>query len=92
MIERSRKLGEANTLDEDRDSERRCRMDGLGGVQRKAMEKSCVEDGEQGVTMMAGRGDFSVTRGKDRSRGAGISLKSVRWGKRCTRGPWGDMV
>jgi len=85
IVERKRKLEEANTLDEER--ERRCRMDGFGGEARKAMEKSCVEDGEEGVTMMAGRGDFSVARDKDRSRGAGISLKSVRWGKRCTRGP-----
>jgi len=85
MMERKRKLEEANTLEEDK--ERRCRMDGLGGEARKAIEKSCLEDGEHGVTMMAGRGDFSVARGNDRSRGAGMSLKSVRWGKRCTRGP-----
>lgn len=31
------------------------------------MEKSRVEEGEDGVTMIAGRGDFSVTRGRDRS-------------------------
>jgi len=89
-MERRRKLGDANTLADE--VERRSRMDGFWGAARKAIEKSCVDDGDEGVTMMAGRWDFSVTRGKERSSGAGISLKSVRWGKRCTRGPERDMV
>jgi len=38
------------------------------------MEKSREEQGEDGVTMIAGRCDFSVTRGKERSRGAGIKV------------------
>jgi len=90
MMVRRRKLGDAKTLADE--TERRWRIDGFSGAARKAIEKSCVDDGEEGVTMMAGRGDFSVTRGKERSRGAGISLKSVRMGKRCTRGPERDMV
>jgi len=39
---------------------------GLGGAARKAMEKSWAEVGEEHVTMMNGRydfSDFSVTRG-----------------------------
>jgi hypothetical protein len=51
---------------------RRWRIVCFGGAARKAMEKSREEEGEHGVTMMAGSGDFSVARGKDRSRGAGI--------------------
>lgn len=47
--------------------ERRSRMDGLLGGARNAIEKSCEEDGEEGVTMIAGRGDFSVARGRERS-------------------------
>ena len=31
------------------------------------MEKSRVEEGEEGVTIIAGRGDFSVARGRERS-------------------------
>jgi hypothetical protein len=33
----------------------------------KAMEKPCVERGEEGVTIMAGKGDLSGTRGRVRS-------------------------
>jgi len=33
----------------------------------KAMEKPCVEHGEEGVTIIAGRGDLSGTRGRARS-------------------------
>jgi len=47
-------------------------MDGFSVGARKAMEKSCEEQGEEGVTMIAGRGDFSVMLGRERSRGAGI--------------------
>ena len=32
------------------------------------MEKSRDDDGEQGVTMMAGSGDFSVASERDKSR------------------------
>lgn len=48
-------------------SDRRLRMDGFGSGARNAMEKSCVETGDDGVTMMAGRGDFSVRDGRERS-------------------------
>jgi hypothetical protein len=43
-------------------------MDGFSVGARKAIEKSCDEDGEDGVTMIAGRCDFSVMLGRDRSR------------------------
>lgn len=46
---------------------RRWRNDGLGGSARNAMEKSREDDGDEGVTMIAGSGDFSVAKGKDRS-------------------------
>lgn len=46
---------------------------GLGGVAKKAMEKSWEDEGEEGVTMMAGRGDFSVASGNDKS------ISMVEW-------------
>jgi hypothetical protein len=45
----------------------RSKREGLGGGAKKAIEKSWDEDGEEGVTMMAGKGDFSVARGSERS-------------------------
>lgn len=45
----------------------------MGGA-RKAMEKSCVCEGDEGVTMMAGKGDFSVASGRERSTVAKRSL------------------
>lgn len=45
----------------------RSRTVGLGACARKAIEKSCVWTGEEGVTMMAGKGDFSVMEGRERS-------------------------
>lgn len=50
-----------------KDEAKRLRKGCFGGGARKAMEKSCVWLGEEGVTMMAGRGDFSVSVGSDRS-------------------------
>lgn len=38
---------------------------GAGGLARKAIEKSRDEVGDEGVTIMAGRGDFSVTEGNE---------------------------
>lgn len=49
------------------DEAKRLRSDDFGGGARKAIEKSCVWLGDEGVTMMAGRGDFSVSDGSDRS-------------------------
>jgi len=46
---------------------------GLGGGARNAIEKSREDDGEDGVTIMAGSFDFSVTRGRERSG------NSARW-------------
>ena len=51
----------------DEKDETRSRIVGLEGGARKAIEKSRVEDGDDGVTMMAGKGDFSATRGRERS-------------------------
>ena len=44
----------------------RSRREALGGA-KKAIEKSPEEDGEDGVTMMAGSGDFSLTSESERS-------------------------
>jgi hypothetical protein len=56
----------------------RSRKDGLAGGARKAMKNgesvAAATEGDEGVTMIAGRGDFSVARGRDKSRGAGISV------------------
>lgn len=56
------------------EDERRSRTLAFGGGARKAIEKSCVWMGDEGVTMMAGKGDFSVMEGRERSRGAGIRV------------------
>ena len=45
----------------------RSRIDGFGSGARNAIEKSVEPLGELGVTMIAGSGDFSSTRGKVRS-------------------------
>jgi len=52
----------------------RSRHDGFGFEARNAMEKSIELLGELGVTMIAGSGDFSSTRGKVRSKGAGMRV------------------
>jgi len=40
---------------------------GLGGGARKAIEKSAEHDGDEGVTMIAGSGDFSSGGEKSRA-------------------------
>jgi len=72
--------------------ERRSRKLGLGGQGMKANEKSCVEEGEHGVTMMVGRGDFPATSERERSEGAGTSIWSAHWGRRCRRGGTGRCI
>lgn len=52
----------------------RSRQDSFGPGARNAMEKSAEHLGELGVTMMAGSGDFSSTKGKVRSKGAGTRV------------------
>jgi len=52
----------------------RSRIDGFGSGARNAIEKSVEPLGELGVTMMAGSADFSSTRGKLRSKGAGMRV------------------
>jgi hypothetical protein len=47
---------------------------GLLGGARKAMLKSVSCVGEEGVTIIAGSDDFSDMSGKERSRGAGMSV------------------
>jgi hypothetical protein len=49
------------------DETKRWRRGAFGGGARKAIEKSCVWMGDEGVTMMAGRGDFSVRVGSEKS-------------------------
>jgi hypothetical protein len=51
----------------------RCRMERFS-IGTKAMQNSWVEQGDEGVTIIAGTGDFSGTRGAERSRGAGIRV------------------
>lgn len=46
---------------------RRWKREGLGAGARKAMEKSPELEGEEGVTTMAGRGDFSLMVASERS-------------------------
>jgi len=52
----------------------RSKNPGSFGGARKAMLKSCAEEGEEGVTIIAGSGDFSDTSGRDRSKGAGMRV------------------
>jgi len=52
----------------------RSRNDGFFSGARNAMEKSVGHLGELGVTMIAGSGDFSSTKGKVRSKGAGMRV------------------
>lgn len=61
--------------------DRRSFQDGFGGGARKAIEKSRDEDGEDGVTIMAGRSDFSVARGRERSTGLGVGKMIIAGGK-----------
>jgi len=60
----------------------RSRNDGFGSGARNAMEKSVEHLGELGVTMIAGSGDFSSTKGKVRSTGwrgeNGVRLQMMR--------------
>jgi len=65
--------GKEGTLQGAKD-ESRSLMVGFGRGAKKAIEKSRVEVGEDGVTMIAGKDDFSSTRGRERSRGAGIKV------------------
>jgi len=52
----------------------RSRNEGFGSGARNAIEKSVEPLGELGVTMIAGSGDFSLTKGKVRSKGAGMRV------------------
>jgi len=63
----------------DEKDETRSRMVGLEGGARKAMEKSWVEDGDDGVMMMAGKGDFSATRGRERSDILGLTTQDCHF-------------
>jgi len=81
-MERTRKLGAYGDL-------KRSRKLCLGGDGMKASEKSCVEEGDDGVTIIVGKGDFPATSVIERSKGAGISIWSVHRGKRCKRGGTG---
>lgn len=39
----------------------------FGGGAMKAIEKSVGQEGDEGVTMMAGKSDFSSAKGRERS-------------------------
>jgi len=58
----------------DVDEKIRSKMERLGGGARNAIAKSRDEAGDDGVTIIAGNGDFSVASGSDRSRGGGIKV------------------
>jgi len=73
MVERTRKLGAFGGLYDSR----RFRKLFLGGDGMKANEKSCVEEGELGVTMMVGNGDFPATSVIEISKGAGTNVWSA---------------
>lgn len=51
---------------------KRSKRVGFGGGARNAMEKSAEHDGDDGVTIIAGRGDFSS--GGQKSDGAGTRM------------------
>jgi len=70
---------EMDCSEEKRDDRGRCeairsRNEGFGFGARNAMEKSTELLGELGVTMIAGSIDFSSTKGKVRSNGAGMRV------------------
>jgi len=81
-MDRMRELGAYGGLYE----WRRSRKPFLGADGMKANEKSCVEEGEHGVTMIVGKGDFPATSVIERSSGAGVSIWSGHCGRRCKRG------
>ena len=56
---KSRKVVRAFKLRGVTSDERRSRVEGFSGGARKAMEKSAEQDGDEGVTTIAGSGDFS---------------------------------
>jgi hypothetical protein len=48
----------------------RCsQTEGFGGGVKNAMEKSLVDNSEEGVTIIVGKASFSVFRGRERSSG-----------------------
>ena len=54
-----------------RRAKKRVKTDSLGGGARNAIAKSLSPEGEDGVTMIAGKGDFSSTIGLERSADTG---------------------
>lgn len=48
--------------------------EGFSGGARKATEKSAEQDGEDGVTTIAGKGDFSPICERGTSSGAGMRM------------------
>lgn len=43
------------------------------------MAKSRVCEGDEGVTIIAGSGDFSATSGRERSSGQNVSISSPKY-------------
>jgi hypothetical protein len=75
-MERTRKLGAEELLYDCKRSLKLC----LGAQGRKAKAKSRDEDGEQGVTMIAGRGDLPATSSKERSMSViSLDMGFGRW-------------
>jgi len=66
-------IGEEGRIEGKKD-DMRWRTVGLGCGAKKAMEKSVGLLGELGVTMIAGSGLFSSTKGRVRSSGAGMRM------------------
>jgi len=71
---KSRKVVRALRLSGVASENRRSRAVGFSGGARKAMEKSAEQDGDDGVTMIAGSGDLSPTSESETSPGAGTRM------------------
>jgi len=74
VVAREKAWSEVKRGDRGRYEAIRSRNDGFGSGARNAMEKSVEHLGELGVTIIAGSGDFSSTKGMVRSKGAGMRV------------------
>jgi len=71
---KSRKVVRALTLSGAASGKGRSLEVGFSSGATKAMEKSAEQDGEEGVTTIAGRGDFSPICETETSPGAGTRM------------------
>jgi len=71
---KSRKVVRALRLSGAVNENRRSRAVGFSGGAKKAIEKSAEQDGDEGVTMIAGSGDLSPTSVSEMSPAAGTRM------------------